>query len=705
MILLLRKLLIAFLYFLGIGITGANAFTVNQLQSLYQDGQVFLTWKSPDKTNLRYNVYRSSTPINTKNDLKHSQYIGDVRDSSSRNVRLSSVKGKTVFIKLKADAAPLKSNNGLYVITCTSSGSFYYAVTVITLSDNFEDKTINPGSNSLSVGVMEMVADPQPIYQDSAIWKTGDVAKYYAQFATNQNTPHYPAMCNQGSYVYNFYVIKRGNFIHQPLFVFYEGLLENSIKGNGLGQFENKTITNCTIMGCDDWLPGPDNGTGPQSGDKTFWIGYHENFDMYTDSNPTSKTGTIRTYTQTRLIHTILWADKYLSVDSNKVYLVGVSAGGFGVLITANIIPDKIAAVYAVVPPVHGGTSTDEDTQLYGTAEANLPTDVLNPDTGDSIRIWDLMELRHMVDVNKRRGLPILFTVHGKNDETITWTTKPSFYDSLKVSHQGTTFFWDQRDHDGKGANFLDNETTPAFYLYNSTKSFPVFSNCSINQNPGSGDPANGDPYGAINGYLDFDSSIVDQPCTWSGRIFLKKMYVNGVVQPAYKNCTADITLRRLQYFVPIEGSTVKWSNYNSVNKRVQHGSLVYAGGAITITGIKITDAGNKIEFDISNCSRNSEPKRSVNLKDYNTPSNLIGENTSSFYIIPIITGAVIRFNISDADNLEFRMYDVMGTLLWNKSLYVVPGKGELTLPRPGSGMYFIEIKGTSIALVQKVIF
>jgi hypothetical protein len=53
-------------------------------------------------------------------------------------------------------------------------------------------------------------------------------------------------MCSQRLLWFNFYLINRGNATIYPLFAFYEGLLENSIKGNGIDSFQN--VSNCYIL-------------------------------------------------------------------------------------------------------------------------------------------------------------------------------------------------------------------------------------------------------------------------------------------------------------------------------------------------------------------------------------------------------------------------------------------------------------------------
>jgi hypothetical protein len=67
------------------------SYTVTELTALYQNGQVFLTWKNPAATNLQYNIYRSVLPIATSSQLTSSTYLGFVRDNSGQNLRKSQV--------------------------------------------------------------------------------------------------------------------------------------------------------------------------------------------------------------------------------------------------------------------------------------------------------------------------------------------------------------------------------------------------------------------------------------------------------------------------------------------------------------------------------------------------------------------------------------------------------------------------------------
>ncbi len=582
-----------------------NGQTVSALQATYKDGQVFLTWTCPNKTDRQYNVYRSETKITDTTQLNSTTFIGYVRDSSSKNLRLSQILGGNRFYKIDNSGSSLQASQGLFVTTCTANGSYYYAVMVKKLSNQKEKKKIKLGKNSLKQSVAETIASPKPILQDSTVWNTGDTVKYYAWFGNNIEAPHFPAFCTQGFYGFNFYVIKRGNTAPFPLFAFYEGLKVNSLKGNGLDSFSK--VTDCYILGFDDWLPVPNGG---DVGENTFWSGYHEQYNFYSEDNPIPTSGIVKMFSQRRYIQSIYWAQKTFPIDTQRTYTVGVSNGGMGAFLTASIIPHKITAVYAVVPVFKLITIDNEDDQpeqMWGDTTTNLFTDILHPETGSPLRVFDLFDTRKMLRVNRNQSMPHYYTVFGKKDMTIYWTPfVPSFFDSLQYHGAGGISFWDQRKHSGSGKNFLDSETMPNWYSLANHRPYPAFAQCSINQNPGNGDPNQGDPFGAINGYLDWvRDSVSDHTCSISLKLFVRDLYVGGALHNVQHNSgTVDVTIRRAQQFKPLPGQTISWTNYDASNTLIQSGTFTYTGGLITIPGVVVNKTKNRLSLHISGCAR-----------------------------------------------------------------------------------------------------
>lgn len=673
------------------------AYQVSEITATYKSGQIFITWKNPSATKLQYNIYRSTSKFTSSSQISDSKFLGFVRDSSAKNIRLSQDLKENVFYRIKNNDGPLKGDRGLYVVTCTDNKSYYYAVTVTDLKTGTESKSITLDKNSLSSPVNEKKVKPQPVWQDSVTWSTGDVVQRYVQFVNNQETALYPAMNSTGSYGFNFYLIKRGNASKCPLFVFYEGMMENSIVGNGLDEFEDKTITNCYILGVDDWLPIPDGNGGIGVGENTFFCCYHEDFNIYSDNNPVPAHGTVRTYPQKRYLESINWATSHFDIDTSMIYLVGVSAGGFGALLTASIIPEKIAAVYSIVEPIIIKPAGDEGNidlpvQMWGMSTSDLLSDVDDPNTGDRLPVYTLMNMKKMAGVNKFLNVPLIFDVHGKNDPTVMWSDMlTNWYDSLQTNNYGGALYWDGRKHDGAKSDFLDMETTPDFFKYKTNLSYPAFSNCSVDDDYGNGNLNSGSDVGTVNGRLDWDD-ITDQKCSYSVHTFMNDLYIGGIHIPQqYSSCKADITLRRLQKFAPSVGDKINWTNYDNSGNKIQSGSLTYNGGLVTLKNITVKKSGNVVTATITNCGK------AAHVSDAEQDSNVFFTRSGDGYSVNI------ECSVSEEGFLN--LYDLLGRVVFHEKIYLSPGTNTYHVSAPGQGIYLVEVKSNSITHADKLFF
>ncbi len=667
------------LYYLLVGLMNTvtvEAAIVTKLQANYRDGQVFLAWQNPNLTNQLYKVYRSTVAFTSADQLNSANYIGEVRDSSSKNLRRSRIEQKAIFYRWQAQSEPLPSHIGLYVVTCTENGHFYYAVTVTDLATGVEDKTLLPSKNTLSNPVSEFVAFPQPVWQDSVIWGS-DVAHMYVQFGDNRQSLYQRTFNGQGSYGYNFFLIRRGQTERYPLYVFLEGIRQNALVGNGLDEFAN--ITNCYIMGLDDWIPYPD-GYGTDAGKTTSWVGYHEHYDMYSANNPTPSSGRVVIYTQHRIIHSIEWARKYLPIDTNRIYLVGVSTGGFGALITANLIPEKIAGMYVVAHPSALQSGDGWHTQLWGLASTNLKTNV--PDfkvRTDTIRIMNLMNISYLFGRNVHRALPPIYGVYGKNDNTVGWKDKPAFFDSAQAYGVPAVFYWDQRQHDGTNANFLDSETMPPFASMASNLTYPVFTKNSSNGTPGNGKKNNGDAYGTINGLMHWQM-LEETKCSLRMHLSLKDYYVGGQLasnQP--ESCTTDITFKRLQTFKPQPGKAISWYHYDAAGTLIQSGTYTpQSGTPVTLSGISVNKSGNTLVLKFGNCLSRLEPEQYQPL-------------TATWFPTP--TGWKGHVYAPQESKAELRLMNVMGQEVERRRLHLSEGENILSIDVDHGQLWFVELR------------
>ena len=663
-----------------LGVSSAFSFTVSQLTAFYQNGQVFLTWTNPGGSNLQYKVYRSANAITNSSQLSGANYLGYVRDNSSQNIRKSQLnKGSKFYFVIKNGQSALTSNQGLYVVTCTDNSNYYYAVTVTTLSNGQEDKTIHAGSNSLSSSVNEAPAKPQPVLQTTTTQKNGDISSEYVIWGNNQSTSLWPAFNNVGSYGYNFTLQKRGNASGKGLYVQFQD-------ENPFAQVGPELCADGNILQLDDWLP---NGYG------TYWVGYNDQYNMYitNTSNPIVTSGVVHTYTQNMVHEIIRWGKRESNIDSTRVYTTGTSHNGFGAMLTTETMPAEISCCYPQITPIlYKAIGTDDRQHEFCKSTSNIPTDVNYPGTSNPILIWDFCNMIKWYRVNYITGIPYSQGINGKNDTKVGWVQKFYWYDSLNATRQGGTWYWDQRTHSGSGQQFLDSETSPDYTRYTTINSYPAFSYCSINQNPGSGNSKNGAPYGAVNGYLDWvDNSIDDQTCTYSVQCIIKTFMVGGVAdQNQYDTCTTDITFRRLQNFKPLAGQMISWTNKDVNGNTVQSGNFVFNGYPLTITKLKINKSGSTISLGIGNCpgkQKTLPPVDNLNVT-----------------LVRTANGYNLKFRLNQDQQVSVRVFDLLGRIVEDKTMNFSAGENLVPIGL-SKGVYIVNVESPEIHYSGKVIF
>ena len=452
---------------------------VTNINAVYRYGQVFITW---DTTAGQFFIlYKSSSPIIHGNQLSAAQNMGLVTFTSAINIRFYNKR-----LRIDSASPPLATNKSLFVATSTTNGLFYYAITIKT--NGIEDTTIIPGSNSLSSPISEMVSDPKPIWQDSIAG--ANPIHGYVWFATKVTSSSFPKMTNSGFYPLNFALIKKGNQSPHPV-TFY-------MRPSGMHYLDQPWGTgdqNEYIISIDDYNPNPFDGT------YTMYYGYHENYDLYSTSpNPVPDKGIIYNYTAAMINHTVNWTLKNLPVDSTRTYMTGWSMGGIGSIFNSLMMPSKIAAIFIYAPVFNfsqwGGPIIN---RLWGTAQTNLWTN-------EGMRRNERLNVNYLLSANKLNSLPVIYSFCGKNDVNVGWLEKITFYDSMNVLKHGGYHFWSWTDHSQtinsnpwKIAAFPPNFSF--FTRYRTNLSYPAFSNCSTNNNPGNGSPSSGDSIGTINGF------------------------------------------------------------------------------------------------------------------------------------------------------------------------------------------------------------
>jgi hypothetical protein len=91
---------------------------------------------------------------------------------------------------------------------------------------------------------------------------------------------------------------------------------------------------------------------------------------------------------------------------------------------------------------------------------------------------------------------------NGKNDNAIGWVQAVDFYRALQDTRRPHLFVWGQAGHGQRAAMPRGGGERIMPIDVRMDQSLPAFTNCSLDQDPGNGDPSDGDPEGQINAYL-----------------------------------------------------------------------------------------------------------------------------------------------------------------------------------------------------------
>lgn len=647
-----------------------SATSVSGLNVSSKNGQVFCTWANLPSTGNEYHLYKSSSPILHGSDLINCQYLGAVRDSSSLNKRLSQVKSQTYFLKIDSEGNFLDNTTGLFVATSQQNGNFYYALT--TESSGVEDTTIIPGENSLINAVAEIIERPRPVFQDS-INVNNHFVEVYVLFTSLTATALFPQMVNVGSYPFNIAVYRSGTVPH-PLTIRLSGGGSNFLSGLTSG-----TVPNEYRIGVDDWLPNDESST---------WFGYNEQYDIFSHLNSPPVSGLNHDYALERLEFTIDWAIRNLPVDTNSIYFNGVSAGASGAFFCSLTNPSRIAAASLKVPKFDLSFLHDPDVTnnynegmpgrlridtLLGTVATNLFTNL-------GASTYDLLNGGWLAHQHANDDVPLLFAINGKRDTMVGWAEKIPYYDSVNANRLGGYYYWDGRNHSGVGQQWI---FAPNLFRYHRNVSFPAFSNCSVNNNPGDGHFDNGDSLGTINGFLDWNDVITDDTDHYQIAVFMNDLQTYFSTVPAPDTCITDVTLRRLQNFVVPVGAWIYWRDEHH-ELLVQQDSLLYSGGLITLHGVKIFRDTSVIKVTFAIPTGISPVSTAVPLR-------------VSVYPNPNRGVFSVQVDQGNFRSLQFELCDLSGKILQRQSFESSSGELSFSLQNEiASGIYLLRVSSAT---------
>jgi hypothetical protein len=652
---------------------GLEPTQVSGLVATHRNGQTFLTWTAPPGLGWTYHVYRSLQPITSASSLASATLLAQVGDSTWCDHRLYVLTGTAHHLAVDSLAPPLATTQGLFVETPAMSGSAWYAVTA-QLASYDEDRAITPGVNALTSPVAEQVATPRPVFQRTLPVGTLN-ADVYALWVDDHDTPLAPAMANRAGMLFDCAIVRggtSGGMLIRP----------HQRQGNFLGVLAGTSTPGEWVLALDDPLP---------NGENTFWYGYHENYDVTSQANVPPTTGVVRDYTMRRVLLTVLWARRNFPIDTTRVYAYGYSMGGIGSVLLAYRRPDLLAAVISVCGkydfsflddpnPANafnsGGLIRDVTDRMWGTVATNLPTSEGSP-------IYSRLNDGVLNGSIEPSWLPPIMAFNGRNDVTVGWAEKISWYQSLRDHRTGGYEFWDLRDHTSPGeAAWTPMEDMRYLYRFRTRRSFPALTHCSADDDPGNGNAASGDSVGMINGYVEWDTTLVDQPTLWETTLRLRYVSTKWGPVPTPDSLRVDVTPRRTIAFRPVAGEWCSWQVL-----RLNDNALVASGtvradslARITIPAVPVSLWGARLDiFRTGGTAVSDDARIPIRL------SLALSRN-------PVSTGAMLAVAWPRAEAARVDLVDVTGrriACLWQGR--ATPGAIRIALDTSHlpDGLYF----------------
>jgi hypothetical protein len=576
--------------------TPASAARATALSARHEHGQTFLTWSVPAGSGWRYRVYRSDRPLVTGADLAAAELYAELGDSTALDRRLSRLTGVLHgHVVRESPREELEPGQGLCVVTPVTAAPRYYAVTAQPPSAP-EDRTLVAGENTLAAPILEELELPVPVRQRSVRHGGRDIS-VYTLFVSHVDTPVFPAMANRPGVAFDCGIVQE---VPGPA----PGMLLLKPHARG-GQFLDASAGTRTpgeyVLALDDPLP---------NGENTFWFGYHTGYDVTRRDNLPPLSGVVVDYTFRRVRHTIDWALRTFPIDPQRVYGFGYSMGGIGSMEFALWLPGRVAAVMSVMGKFDFSFLDEPDPtswfnrshnmrrtvdQMWGTVETGL----LLP---DGTPVYDRVNLDRVVAKAGARDVPPIIAINGKRDNVVGWAEKLGFYAAMRQHRHGGAFYWDASEHYGlNGPNLWMPIVDPAaLYRFRSNVSYPAFTNCELDSDPGDGTFASGDSVGHINGQLDWAGSPADHPTLWQAIVMTRALPTLKGVLPAPEYCYADVTPTRLQNFRLPPGTAVAYKvNRLADNALLAKGTvLTDALGRPTAPHVRIYQSGTLVTFN-----------------------------------------------------------------------------------------------------------
>jgi len=504
-----------------------------------------------------YRVYRHTKKITAEN-IHQAQRLAEVGPLSGYDAEVYKIHFKGEYLDQReepssviptycvAKGKALRPGEGLYVHTPRKPGRFYYAVT--TALGGTENLSQISGANSLAAPVAETPATPQPVLQwvQEDYYKKDPTEYWYRYWAA-------PPYCNLPSRSFRVALAVSDNFTGPgPLSI---GTISGAFNVRGSINVPRADRVTFLVKRQLDWLPALfyNEGRGTLRGMTACNVDY---------------------FCERYMSFMIQWVMGRYKIDRSKI------SGG---LLHFGLRHPEIFTRMSF------GSYTAGYDYRWAPGGPMMPR-VLGPKGIQTARgedAWKMYSVAEYVNIYPDRDIPFLLCISGTGKDgghtsEFGWQDDPRGWRGLLRARQPFVAAWSLHP---------PGELTQAFERMRWDVSLPAFSNCSLDNNPGNGCPADGDFYGCINGWLLWgDKDQTDEPGKWAMTVW--------VISSCPENsCTVDITPRHCKRFKPPKGQPFTWTNTSGADNRVIQSGTAAADqwGLVTLKGVRVAKARNRI--------------------------------------------------------------------------------------------------------------
>lgn len=511
-----------------------------------------------DMPDVKYRLYRHNQPITAQN-IHQARLVGEANPLCGYDEKMRVISFKGEYLNQKEvtdspiptlcveDGKGIAPGEALYVHTPARAGTIYYAVT--TVRDGTENTTEFSEANSLPEPVEETPEVPMPVLQRVQVdkYRKKVLEHWYMLYLA-------PPLANRENIPLHVVV-----GIPDPLPDPAPMKIQTFASGFNMVQTMRVPSEKHVTLMMEEQISYFDD------------LCYHEGLGTLMSY----REGKVDFFSERCLLHVIHWAMDKWNTDRSRV------EGG----------PLHFALRHPeIFGLVHLTNYTHAYNYLWAPQSLAMPEN-LGPrelaKTPQGQNAWDQYNLGWYTKTYPQRDIPFLLCRSGTGKDSghtaeFGWRDDPRGWAALRDGRQPFIAVWTE--------GFCP-EVSRMIHTMRWDKSIPAFSRCSLDNNPGNGDPTDGDYFGQINGYLMWEyDEVVEAKDKW-------EMTVSLAPSAPRKQCTVDITPRHCKAFAPQAGEAFRWTNTAKDTGQVVEQGEVQADrwGLVTLEQVTVRQGGNRI--------------------------------------------------------------------------------------------------------------